>query len=795
MALEGCDLMIDYKRLSAENLKIKFDFLPQFEFTSEISPFKEMIGQDRAIEAMDLGMSIDHYGYNLFVSGIDGTGKKSYVLKRIKEYSTKFTEPKDWCYVYNFKENDKPLALELNGGTAIAFKEDMIVFINQLFEEVPKYFGSEKFEKYRSEIVYKHEKNILIIVEKLYDECKKYDFIVKNTSEGFSFTPLHLGEEMTEKRYNELSEEEKEKINEEVAALKLVALDVMRKSKKVKKELSDELKYLDEESAGFVINNKIKMLILKYGCNSKVIEFLKDVEKDIINNIEAFMEEEEVSESYDENFYKRYTVNVISYNAENTGLPVVYENSPEYHNLIGRIEYESKSGNISTDFTAIHGGALHAANGGYLIIDAYALLTNPQSWELIKRALKNNSLSLDNIKTQIDLVPMVSFKPEEIPLKIKIILLGSPGVYYILYNNDDDFKELFKIKVDFEYDIENNNVTTLKLLGFISDFCNENNILPVSRKGVVEIFKYSLRRGESRRYFTAVMNLITSLLIESCSIAKARGCKYINDVHILECIALNNKRHGTYRDKIHNMYKEGKYIVEIKGYKIGEINGLTVIDHSDFSFGKQVRITVATFSGKDGIVNIERETSMSGNIHNKGIMILSGFMGETFGQEIPLSFSASICFEQLYGEVDGDSASAAELIALLSSLGNIPIKQNIAITGSVNQRGEIQPVGGINEKIEGFFDICSFWGLDGSQGVIIPYTNIDELVLKNEVIRAVENEKFHIYGVESIEDCFEIMTREDFKKGSRKKAFEIVKERVEEKLKKYNNISSNTSKE
>lgn len=786
--------MVEFKKLSAEDLMVKFDFLPEFELTSEISPFKEMIGQDRAIEAIEKGLSIDSYGYNMFVCGMNGTGKKSYVLKRLREYAKKFKGPNEWCYVYNFDDSSRPLALKFKSGMANEFKEDLVEFVNSLLDEVPNYFGRDEFEKIRSSIIDKHQKDILNIVEKLYVECKNKDFAVKSTNDGFSFTPLVDGEEMTEKKYNELPEEEKERINEIVSSLKLIALDVMRKSKKIKKKLYEELKSLDEENAVSIINSKIESLIAKYGRDEKVEAYLKAVEADVTNNIEAFMDDSETAEEYDESFFKRYLVNIISSNEENGGLPVIYESYPEFQNIIGKIEYESKSGNLTTDFTAIIGGTLHKANGGFLVLDAYQLLTSPQSWEVLKKALKNEAICIENVKG-LDLIPIMSFKPEEIPLKIKVILIGSPLIYYLLYHNDDDFKELFKIKADFEDEIENNNATALKMLGFISNYSSENNILPLTRSGVHEILRYSLRRGESKRYFTSSMNNITDLLIETSSIAKAKGNNFIDENHVREYITSYNKRHSNYRDRVYKMYKEGKYLIDINGYKTGEINGLTVIDYGDFSFGKQIRITVTTFAGKDGIINIEREASMSGNIHSKGIMILSGFMGETFGQDMPLSFSASICFEQLYGEVDGDSASAAELIALLSSLGNVPIKQSIAVTGSVNQRGEIQPVGGLNEKIEGFFDICSHFGLDGRQGVMIPASNVDELLLKDEIIKAVESGSFHIYSVTSIEDCFEILCREDIKKSTRRSAYEITKKKVEEKLKKYNSAFSGAVKE
>lgn len=780
--------MEGFKRLNGEDLRIKFDFLPNFDFTTEISPYKEIIGQDRAIDAIDMGLSLDRYGYNIFVCGNNGTGKKSYVINKIKEYAKSFKAPNDWCYVHNFIDNDKPIALPLASGVSRSFKADMNDLINNLLEEVPKFFSSEEFEKNRNKIIEKYQKDILNIVHKLYTQCKENNFNVKNTEDGFTFTPIYNDEEMSEKQYNELQEDERKKINEDVGILKLVALDVIQKSKIIKNELQEDLKKLDEEKAVLIIEDKIELLISKYGINIKVMDYLRAVEKDIINNINAFISDDETSENYDEGLFKRYFVNIIASNVEDLGLPVVYENFPEYHNLIGKIEYENKGGIVTTDFTSIQGGSLHRANGGYIIIDAYQLLSSFQSFESLKRCLKNSTLLIESLKSQFEITPLAQLKPEEIPLSVKVILIGSPMVYYILYNYDEDFKELFKVKADFEDEMQNNNETSIKFLGFISNYCAENNILPLSRGGVYEILKYSLRTSESKKHFTAAFSKIADMLLQASSIAKVRSSKYIDENNVKESITLYNKRYSYYMDRAYEMYKDGKYIVDIKGCRVGEVNGLTVIDYGDFSFGKQTRITVTTFVGKDGIINIEREAKMSGNIHSKGIMILAGFMGETFGQEMPLSFNASICFEQLYGEIDGDSASAAELIALISSLGNIPIKQCLAITGSVNQRGEIQPVGGINEKIEGFYDICSILGLSREQGVIIPYSNVDDLILKEEVIKAVQDGKFHIYSVKSIEDCFEIICDDDLKRDTEEKVFEFVKKRIVDKLKKYNNV-------
>jgi predicted ATP-dependent protease len=542
------------------------------------------------------------------------------------------------------------------------------------------------------------------------------------------------------------------------------------------------------------MTEKIENLKDKYSYNKKILVYLDLLKNDIIENIDAFMDNDSQDDKYDESFFKRYFINIIVSNRDVEGLPVVFEDLPEYHNLLGIVEYENKLGTLVTDFTMIQPGSLHKANGGYIIIDALQLLNSYQGWEALKRSLKSEAIFIENLKNQFDIIPLATLKPEEIPLNIKVILIGNPFIYSLLYNLDEDFKELFNIKSDFEEEFKNINGVGIKILGFVSNYCDENKILPVTRNGIIELLKYSCRITENRKYFTASMKRIVDIIEQAEVLAKTRGMEFINEDSIKDTILEIEKRHGLYKDKILNMYRDGMYILELKNSKIGQINGLSVIDLGDVRVGKQNRITVTTFAGKDGVINIERETNMSGNIHSKGIMILSGYIGKVFGQNTLLSFNASICFEQLYGEVDGDSASAAELIALMSSLGDIPINQGIAVTGSVNQMGEIQPVGGLNEKIEGYFDICSLYGLDGNQGVVIPYANIDNLILKDEVLLAVDRRLFRLYAVGSIEDCFEILCEDMFKIRGKRKTIDVVRENIVNKLERYKNIFSDKNK-
>lgn len=782
--------------LKKEELKLNWDMIPKFSNTSEISYYTMLIGQERAVEALDLALLLDIKGYNVYVSGSIGTGKRSYAIKRIKEYAKKMPVPNDWCYVYNFIDNNKPLALKLEPGTAVDFKSDIEGLIYDIVKIIPELFTDNEYEGKKNGIIDIYQKKVIIIIDKLYEDAKAKGFNVKSIKEGFAFVPVKDGVEMNEVEYNNLSDEERNRINTDLSYLKLNALEVLKQTKIIKNDMLERLRIIDEGVFKGFIDNKIENLIYKYEYENKIVEYIMNLKKDIIENMSIFMineDEDEEKEELKEDFLKRYSVNVIVYSKDSNGAPVIYESYNDYHNLIGTIEYENKSGGLITDFTKIRPGSFHRANGGYLILEAEQLLKGYMGWEVLKKCLKKGYIEIGNFKNQFDILPIINIMPEEIPLDIKVILIGTSYIYNILYKFDEDFRELFKIKADFEDDIKNEGDIPLKMLGFISYYCSEKNIPPITRDGVLEILKFSLRLGESRNYFTAAMYKILELIEQAAVIVKHKNKNIIEKSDIKSSIEAKEKRHGLYKDRILEMYKEGKYIIELDGYRIGQINGLSIIEFGDTSFGKINRITANTFAGRDGIINIEREANMSGDIHSKGVMILSGYIGETFGQIMPLSFSSSICFEQLYGEIDGDSASAAELAALLSSLGDVPLNQSIAMTGSVNQKGEMQPIGGVNEKVEGFFDICSMYGLDGSHGVIIPYSNMDELILKDELIDAVEKELFHIYTIKNIEDCFDILCPIEATVGNIKK-FTVIKEKVFEKLLKYKSVFYEKSK-
>lgn len=788
----GGDFMTKFVELKAKDLILNFPQLPAFKTTEDIEPYKSIIGQKRAEKSIELGLKINKKGYNIFISGHSGTGKTGYIVRKIEEYAKNLPAPEDWCYVYNFEDSNVPLAIPLKTGTANKFKEDVAEFIKYLFKEVPTFFNSQNYEKEKSKLMDKYEDEIVKLSDYLEEEATKKNFSIKETPTGeFVFIPMIGDKEMETEDYNKLTQEQKEKVNSSIGELRMLSVDIIKNTRKLSKRMEEELKALDNKIAETIIKQKISYLFENYGLNDKVRRYIEQLKKDIIQNIGAFFENEEQEKKdkeLEKLFFRRYEVNVLVCNSEDKGAPVIFADSAEYGSLLGKVEYENKLGNLITDFSLIKPGCLHQANGGYLIIKANELFSSPKSWEALKKCINLEVINIENFKHDVDMLPIITLNPESIPLKIKVILLGSNMLYSMLLERDLEFEKLFKIKAEFDSEIENEENNICNLVGFLSNYVKQNDLRNITKAGISELLRYSSRLAESRNYFSASMSKLMQIVDLADYYAASEDSKLIDREHIKSAMLETEAMHGLVRKKVLNMYETRKYVVELKGSKIGQINGLSVSNYGDCVVGQQHRITVNTYAGKKGVVNIERETEMSGSIHDKGIMILSGFVGELLGQDTRISFNASIAFEQLYSGIEGDSASAAELLALLSSLSDIPLKQSLAITGSVNQKGEIQPIGGVNEKIEGYFDICSIFGLDGSHGVIIPVTNVDDLILNDKIINAVDSGLFHIYSVASIEQCLEILCDYKFTSRTSPKLIKEIKDRIIQKLTRYNQI-------
>ena len=777
--------------LKVESLKLIMDNLPEFTSTEEFEPFDGVIGQKRATQSLELGLNMDSKEYNIYISGKTGTGKTGYIVRKIEEYANTMDAPDDWCYVYNFDKPSNPLAISLKAGTAMKFKEDLANFIKFVAKEVPIFFNSKNYDDEKHSIIDKYDRIMMEMTKNLSSKARELDFDVRQASTGeFVFIPLKEEKEMTEEDFENLSDEERNNLEDAVTTLRNYSVDVIKQTRNLNKKMDEELKELDERIAETIISSPMEELLDKYGINEAVINFLKALKKDLIENISNFVENEEKSDKAEliNLFFRRYEVNVIVSNSANKGAPVVFADSCQVGQLFGNIQYENKLGNMLTDFTLISPGYLHKANGGFLIIKAHELLSNPHSWEILKRSINLKTISIDNSKFALDLMPISTINPEEIPLKVKVILLGSNLMYSLLLERDMDFEKLFKIKAEFDSEIEASSDNIDSLIGFLSHYVRKNNLPHISREGISKLLKYSSKLVEKRNKFSASMSKVLKIVDLAAYFAKVDKASLIEGKHVDKALEENEAMHGLVRQKVLDMYNDKKYVVDLKGNSVGQINGLSVDHYGDCTIGQQHKITVSTYAGREGIINIEREAEMSGSIHDKGIMILSGFLGQLVGQQIPISFNASIVFEQLYSGIEGDSASAAELIALLSSLSDVPLKQSLAITGSVNQRGDIQPIGGVNHKVEGFFDICSIFGLDGSHGVIIPSANLDELILKDKVIEAVEKGLFHIYAVNSIKECLEILCVNSSEKDAQEDILDNIKQKIISKLKSYNDV-------
>lgn len=784
--------MKGHMELTKKDLELKIKDLPEFDITKDVGCYDMVIGQKRAVESIELGLSMEGKGYNIFISGKTGTGKTGYIVRKIEEYAKKIATPQDWCYVYNFQNPNNPMAISLQTGKANKFKEKMNLLVKHIAKEVPVYFSSENYEIEKNRIIGEYEKLILSLSRELNMESKKRGFNVKKTPTGeFVFIAQKDNKELTEQQFEELTEEERKGMEVYINELRNISSDIFKQNRQFDKKLEADLKQLDDKIAETIISSKIEELISDYGSSTKVVEYLNSVKKDIVENIAYFFEENDKkkeTKSIKLAIFRRYEVNVLVSNNEDAGAPVIFADSAMQGQMFGNIEYENRMGSLITDFTLIKPGYLHKANGGYIIIKAQQLLTQPSSWELLKKCINLENITINNSKYNIDVLPISTLNPEEIPLKIKVILIGGHYLYSLLLKNDLEFEKIFKVKAEFDNEIEIDENNTINLIGSLSCYINKNKIRHINREGVIRLLEFSARLAENRNYFSSSMSKMFKIVDIANYYAKKDNSKIIEDRHILEALKEQNSMHGLVRNKILDMYRKKKYIVDLKGTRVGQINGLSVINYGDCIIGQQHRITVSTFAGRNGIINIEREADMSGNIHSKGVMILAGFVGELVGRDIPIAFNANIVFEQLYSGIEGDSASAAELLALLSSLSEIPIRQSLAITGSVNQKGEIQPIGGVNDKIEGFFDICSLQGFDGTHGVVIPSTNVDDLVLKEEVLDAIESGKFHIYAVEDISDCIKILFKDKGISEDEKDVLKYTKKKMMDTLVKYNKI-------
>ncbi len=737
----------------------------KFETTAEYESNYKGLGQARGIAALEFGLSVDIKGYNVYLEGPTGSGKTTYTKNYLDKLSKEKKAPPDWCYIYNFENPNEPVALSMPAGEGNNFKDAMDKFIKEIRIDIRNTFKNEDFEKEKGIITQRYQEMRSTLLENLNKKSESYGFQVKSADNGIYMMPIVDGKVIEEEEFDKLDDEVKKEYEDKSGIVQQQIIEVIAQIKELDAESEKKISEWQSNIAVLTIEGHISYIKSKFKRNKKITKFLDGVKKDILKNISKFIEEdkkEDVTNGSpkmpETKPWENYRVNVFIDNSNEEGAPVIMDSNYSFNNLFGRLEYENYYGVLKTDHTMIRPGILQRANGGYIIFQASDLLSNPACYENLKKVLRNKEIGIDNSMDQKSSMVLVSLKPEPIPLNLKVILLGNANVYQTLLSVDEEFRKLFKIKVEFEDSavLDDNNLNDLA--GFVHGFCSEEELQPLDRGGVARLAEYACRLADDKGKLSTQFGELTQVIVEAATWARIDKAKIITADYIEKALMERKNRVKKYDEKYTEMINSEMLLIDTEGSKVGQINGLTVMSMGDYTFGKPVRITANTYTGKSGIINIEREVELSGSSHSKGILILNGYLGETFAKEMPLSLTASICFEQLYNGVDGDSASSTELYALLSSLSGVPINQSIAVTGSVNQKGEIQAIGGVNEKIEGYFEICKRRGLDGSHGVMIPKTNIQNLNLDKEVVEAVKDGKFHVYAVSTIDEGIEILT-------------------------------------
>lgn len=796
--------MLKKYELSASDLRCICD--PKtfnFKNTSEIEPLSEVIGQQRAVHAIEFGLNMKSPGYNIFVTGIEGTGKSTIIQDIVNEHAITLPAPVDWCLVNNFRDEYRPKAIAVPTGKATRFSKTMNKLIDDLKDELPKAFEHESYQERQSEIQKEYSDRQRDILQKLEKSAASNNIQINRTKTGYQTIPIVNGQTISPEEFLALPKDQRAEIEENIQTVQPEIDATIREVNKLHQAMSSKIEKLMQEVTLFVVKGRIDIIKDEYkGCKD-ILAYLNEVQADILENVKDFIASPPEKSPFEglmfpavKPSFQRYNVNVLVEQNSSKGAPVIFETNPTYHNVFGQIEKRAHMGTLTTDFTMVQAGSLLTANGGYLIMEIESILMNPYVWEALKRALQNKLLHIEDIASGLGFGTS-SLRPEPIPLDVKVILLGGYYPFELLQNYDSKFNKIFKVRADFDHEVEKNQDTIQKYSQFIARACKEEGLLPLTPNGVAAIVEFGEKYVAKKNKLSIRFGPIMGILKEADYWARKQNARLVADKHVIKAFHEYRFRYNLYEEKIHESYVDDTIMIDVEGEVVGQVNALSVYQIGDFSFGRPSRITAETYMGKQGIINIEREAKLSGKTHDKGVLILSGYLGRTFAQNYPLSLSISITFEQSYGGIDGDSASSTELYAIISSLADIPIRQGIAVTGSVNQKGKIQAIGGVNHKIEGFFEVCKSKGLTGRQGVIIPRSNVNNLMLKKEVVDAVKKGQFHIYRVATVEEGVEILT--GVKSGTPDEEgnypAETVFGRVQKKLKKYLQRSHKLKKE
>jgi len=741
-----------------------------FETTAHLPELAEVLGQPRAVAALEFGASIASHGFNLFALGLPGSGKTTLIREHLERRAAKQPAPPDLAYVFNFADARRPQLLCLPPGKATQLQQDMTALVRELQDAIPRAFDNKEYAAQRDKLVDQLERQRREALTRLENYVSQYGFQLIKTPGGLLLAPVINGSLISEEQLEKLTDEQKEKLVRIREKLQGEIEEGIRRVRELEKGVQDALRALDIETASGAVRHSLDDLRAKYRGLESVIRYLDAVQADVVEHAEDFRKSKKGAEQPALSFplpfssaptedpFVRYKVNVLVDNAGLTGAPVIVESNPTYHNLTGRIEHRALWNAVVTDFTMIKPGALHRANGGYLILPARECLINPYAWEGLKRALKDRALKVEELGTQLSLISTVTLEPEPLPLEVKVVLIGSPLLYYLLLAYDEDFQKLFKVKADFTTEMARTPESEHAYALFIGAITRANNALPFDRGAVARVIEYGSRAVGDQTKLSTRFGDITDLIQEAAHRAaqNTHTCVTADDVRVAE--EARRYRSNLIEERLQEAVQTGTLLIETTGSAVGRVNGLSVLSLGDYAFGHPSRITATVGPGRRGVVSIEREVELSGPIHGKGVLILSGYLLRQYGQAMPLNLSASLVFEQSYGMVEGDSASLAELFALLSALSGLPLRQDIAVTGSVNQHGQVQAVGGVTEKIEGFFDACRQKGLTGQQGVLIPTANRQHLMLRDEVVEAVRAGRFNVWAVEAVDAGLELLT-------------------------------------
>ena len=744
-----------------------------FETTADLAPLLGTVGQERAVSAIEFGVEIGDSGFNVFVAGPPGSGRNSTARSYVEEAAKRQAVPNDWVYVHNFDDAYRPNAMRLPAGEGNKLARRMDDLVEAARREIPRAFESEDYERRRNDILTRLQQRQQSIYGQVQEEAKARGFSIEVTPAGVVTVPLVEGRPLSPQEYEQLPQEVREDLERKGEELRTRLEQTLHEGRKLEKDATEQLHSLEREVALFAVGHLFEEMRATYREQPDVLQYLRKVQEDIPEHLADFHGgPHEGAQTHEglpavlaglggagrEEHLSRYKVNVFVDNSETKGAPVVSEHNPTYYNLMGRLDYQARFGAMTTDYQQLKAGALHRANGGYLLLDALDVLTSFLAWDALKKALQTGEARIENLGEQFSAIPAATLRPEPIPINCKVVLIGNHQIYYLLYHLDEDFRKLFKVKADFGPDMDRSHEHILRYAAFIARQVQERGLLHFQKRAVARVVEYGSRQVDDQTKLTTLLADVADLVVESSHWARKRGHELVSEEDVAQAISHKEYRSNLVEERIEEFIENGTIMIDTEGGRAGQVNGLSVIDLGDYYFGKPSRITVRTALGGGGVVNIEREIKLSGPIHSKGVLILSGYLTGQYAQDYPLALSATVTFEQTYDEVEGDSASSAELYALLSALSGLPIRQGIAVTGSVNQYGQVQAVGGVTRKVEGFYEVCKAKGLTGEQGVVLPEANVKNLMLKPEVVQAVREGKFHLWSVSTVDEGIELLT-------------------------------------